>query len=99
MYNQTFLYHGSSRPDIKTFIPQIRSTPIAHKDNPVPAIYATDDKAYAAAHAFLWSSDEGFDTYYKDGKIVLEVPELKKGRLNQPIYTHFLVIHFPNLMI
>ena len=69
---QEFLYHGSSTADITTFIPHIRSTPIVHKDNPKPAIYATDDKAYAAAHAFLWSSDEGFDTYYKDGNIVLQ---------------------------
>lgn len=61
------------------------------------AIYATDDLAFAAAHAFPWSSKEGIDLYYdvdesKGGPpfLHLEVPANLFARLNQPVYIYKL---------
>ena len=55
-----------------------------------PAIYATDDPAYAAGHAFPWSSPEGFDLGYENEKLILVVPSKKQDRLNQKIYIYKL---------
>ena len=85
-----FLYHGSSTPNIKEFEPRKRYTPGALGKDVPPAIYATDDAAYASGHAFPWSSKEGFDLRYENGKLVLIVPEKEQDRLNQKIYIYKL---------
>lgn len=80
-----YLYHGSTTKGIKLFEPRKRFTPGVLGKNVPPAIYATDDPRYAAAHAFSWSSKEGFDTYYEKNNLILEVPKKFQKRLDQKI--------------
>lgn len=83
------LYHGSQTPNIKVLVPNKRSTPGALGKEVPPAIYAGDDKAYCAAHAFPWGSAEGFSLYFdKSNKVVFEVPVSEKERLNTKIYIY-----------
>jgi hypothetical protein len=53
-----YLYHGSTTSDIKILIPKLRHTPGELKEKK-EAIYAASDPAYAAGHAFPWTSKEG----------------------------------------
>lgn len=94
-----FLYHGSAAANIDTFEPRKRYTPGNEKNSP-ESIYATDDPAFAAAHAFPWSSNEGINLYYdadeeKKGQpcVHLEVPGSLYERLNQPVYIYKLDSH------
>ena len=54
-----YLYHGSTTQNIKRLEPRIRYTPAGKID--YSAIYASPLAAYAAAHSFPWSSNEGVD--------------------------------------
>jgi len=86
-----FVYHGSVTPDIKMFEPRKRYTPGEFSENEInEAIYAGDDPAYCAAHAFPWGSEEGFNLFYENDKVVLEVPEKYKDSLNQKVYIYKL---------
>lgn len=77
-----FLYHGSITQDLKVLEPRKRYTPAGKIE--YSAVYATPLSAYAAAHAFPWSSDEGFDIDF-DSELVLIVPKEYRARLNVPI--------------
>lgn len=57
-----FFYHGSSTDGINRLEPRLRYTPGEELDSPA-SIYASDLPAFAAAHSFPWSSDEGIDLY------------------------------------
>jgi hypothetical protein len=85
------LFHGSLTDHIETLEPRKRYTPGGEENSP-SGIYASDDPAFAAAHAFPWSSVEGVDLYYElEGdkfEHVLEVPESLKTRLEQPIFIY-----------
>ncbi len=84
-----FLYHGTTSFDVKKFEPRRRSTPGIYMDQEVPeAIYAGDDPAYCAAHSFPWSSNEGFQLGFIDGKVVFIVPDELKDRLNVKVYVY-----------
>ena len=86
-----FVYHGSDQADIEEFEPRTRYTPGALQGQEMPpAIYAGDDPAYAAAHAFPWGSAEGFNLRYEAGKVVLAVPEQLAHRLEQKVYIYKL---------
>ncbi len=84
------LYHGSITPGIKELQPRKRFTPSALGKNISPAIYATDDPCYAVAHGFPWNTKEGFDTYYRKNKLILNVPKKFRKRLKQKIYIYKL---------
>lgn len=93
---ESYLYHGSLTGDIEILEPRKRSTPGGESHSP-EAIYATDDPAFAAAHAFFpWSSD--IDLYYKENEdgvevVHLEVPEEIASRLNQITYIYKVSSH------
>jgi len=84
------LYHGSITPNIEQLEPRRRYTPGQLGDDVPAAVYATDDPAYAAAHAFPWGSDEGFDLRYIDGMLHFEVPAQFRDRLKVPAYLYEL---------
>lgn len=65
--NPMKLYHGTLTDNIELLEPRLRYTPGEEEDSPA-GIYATDDPAFAAAHAFPWSSLEGIDLHY-EGRI------------------------------
>lgn len=82
-----FLYHGSLTSDIAEFEPRERHKP---DENIGPRVYATQMPAWAAAHSWDWSSDEGINLEIKNEKVILEVPSKFKDRLNVPIYIYKL---------
>lgn len=82
------VYHGSVSGDIQEFEPRKRFTP-SGADVP-PRVYATPNPAFAAAHSFPWSSDEGIDVTFKDGQTILVIPEEHRDRLNQPVFIYEL---------
>lgn len=85
------LYHGTMAADIQELVPRQRYTPgIADGTGVPPAVYATDDPAYAAGHAFPWRSADGIDLGYEDDQLILRVPVAEQGRLDQPIYVYAL---------
>lgn len=83
-----FLYHGSLVGSIKEFEPRKRYTPGGI--DAVPRVYASDKAAFAAMHAFPWSSDEGIDIDERNGTLILQVPESLKERLNQKVFIYTL---------
>lgn len=92
----SFLYHGSSTPGIEILEPRKRYTP-GYEQNSPEGIYASDDPAFAAAHAWEWSSNEGILLYYEEDEtqegftyVHLEVPSNIYERLNQTIYIYTL---------
>lgn len=77
-----FLFHGSIGAGIELLEPRKRYTPSAG----VPErVYASGNPAFAAAHSFPWSSDEGIDLRIEDGKLILMVPRRLASRLEQPV--------------
>lgn len=88
------LYHGSITGNIATLEPRKRYVPGNEKNSP-ECIYATDDPAFAAAHAFPWTSSEGIDLYYyteDEGveRVYLEIPITLCERLNRPVFIYTL---------
>lgn len=86
------LYHGSTTQGLKILKPARRYTPAGKIA--FAAVYATPLPAYAAAHSFPWSSNEGIDVKISDGedegisknkKVTLIVPAALHERLNMPI--------------
>ncbi len=83
------LYHGTIVPNIKELEPRKRYTPGQIDYDVPPAVYATDDPAYASAHAFPWGSNEGFDLYYdKQNILTFQVPKKYKSRLETEIFIY-----------
>lgn len=90
------LYHGSITENINRLEPRQRFTP-GNEQNAPEAIYATDDPAFAAAHAFPWASTEGINLYYDEDElnegrpcVHIEVPSALFERLNQPVTLYTL---------
>lgn len=90
------LYHGSTTSNITILEPRRRFTP-GNEENAPEAIYATDDPAFAAAHAFPWASIEGINLYYDEDEtregiscVHFEVPAALFERLNQPVTIYTL---------
>lgn len=78
-----YLYHGSTTQNIKILEPRHRYSPAGEIE--YEAIYATPLKAYAVAHSFPWSSDEGVDLDVVNGEVLFTVPEDFRERLQIPI--------------
>ena len=83
-----YLYHGSTVENLKRLEPRKRFTPGEKVENAY--VYATPVAAFAAVHAFPWSSEEGFDIAIEDTKITFIVPIAHKERLNVPISIYTL---------
>jgi len=81
-----FVYHGSVTGGIDTFEPRKRYVP-GGADVP-PRVYATINPAFAAAHSFPWSSDEGIDLKIEGQKVFLCIPVQYKERLNQQVFIY-----------
>lgn len=78
-----YLYHGSAAHNIKILEPRKRYTPQG-KIN-YSAIYATPLPAFAAAHSFPWSTDEGVELDVEENEVTLSIPKSLKERLQIPI--------------
>jgi hypothetical protein len=78
-----YLYHGSTTQNLKRLEPRKRYSPAGKID--YSAIYATPLPAYAAAHSFPWSSDEGVGLDVTEKGVELSVPKKMKDRLQVPI--------------
>lgn len=78
-----YLYHGSITQNIKILEPRKRYTPQGKID--YSAIYATSLPAYAAAHSFPWSTDEGVRLDVCENSVDLSIPKSLKDRLQVPI--------------
>jgi hypothetical protein len=81
------LFHGTQTDNIEFLEPRQRYVP-GTDTAPRPAIYATDDPAYASAHAFPWATAEGVDLHFEQNRVVLVVPQALKDRLNKPIFIY-----------
>jgi hypothetical protein len=78
-----YLYHGSTTQNIKILEPRKRYTPQGKID--YFAIYATPLPAYAAAHSFPWSTDEGVGLDVDQSGVNLSIPISLKERLQIPV--------------
>lgn len=86
------LYFGSSTQGMKrTLTPRIPKSAHATHARKAPAIYASDNKAYAAAFTFDWREKEGFEfgKFGEKGIYTLKVPHRYIPRLKKPcsLYT------------
>ena len=86
------IYHGTVLKDLTILKPLKRYTPGGAElaDRISARIYATYNPAYAVAHSFPWSSDDGIDIHIHKGIIELLVPKAKQSVLNQEIYIYTL---------
>jgi hypothetical protein len=86
------IYHGTVAKDIDLFEPRKRYTPGGEVlADEIPArVYATYTPAYAVAHGFPWSSEDGIDIEIHDGVIELIVPKEKRSVLDQEICVYTL---------
>lgn len=82
-----FFYHGSSTDGIECLEPKLRYTPGEELNSP-PSIYASDLPAFAAAHSFPWSSDEGIDLYVDGQAVIMEIPSSVYERLLRKTYIY-----------
>jgi hypothetical protein len=78
-----YLYHGSITQNLKTLEPRKRYTPAGKIE--FAAIYATPLTAYAAAHSFPWSSEEGVKLEVINSKVFLKIPSKFKEKLESPV--------------
>lgn len=88
----SYLYHGSLTDGIQVLEPRQRYTPGNEESSPA-GVYAASDPAYAAAHSFPWSSDEGIDLYFDRDEnemkyVVIEIPEKLVYRLDTPVFIY-----------
>ncbi|MFH1178418.1 MAG: hypothetical protein V1711_01700 [bacterium] len=84
-----FLFHGTNAMNIEKFEPRKRQIP-SEAVGDVPArVYGGDNPAFASAFAFPWSSNEGFKLSCDEaGKVLFQVPEKLKDRLNQKVFLY-----------
>lgn len=81
-----FLYHGSTTAGIVELNPRERHKP---NEEVGARVYATQSPAWAAAHSWDWSSDEGIKLHIdKSGKVVLQVPAQFRARMEVPVYLY-----------
>ena len=88
-----FMFHGSRTSGLTELLPRRDTHPHAEPDAPA-AVYAGNDAAYCAAHAFPGASsdgvDIGFQSRYENGQLVndpitLSVPEDLAPQLQTPV--------------
>lgn len=86
------IYHGTTQKDLQVIKPFKRYTPGGEDiaDYIPPRIYATYNPAYAVAHSFPWSSDDGMDISIVDGIVTIVVPSNKQSVLKQEVCIYTL---------
>jgi hypothetical protein len=86
------IYHGTIQKDLDTIKPFKRFTPGGEDlaDTIPPRIYATYEPAFAVAHSFPWSSEDGIDITTVDGIVTIVVPKDKQQVLEQKICIYTL---------
>ena len=90
------VFHGSNSRGIEEFKLRRRFVPGVEGDAAPPAVYASDDPAYAAGHSFPWTSSDGIDLgfcrdEFQREQVVLSVPEKLLERLKQPVFLYTLL--------
>lgn len=87
-----YIYHGTTKQNLEVIKPFKRYTPGGENvANSIPArIYATYNPAYAVAHSFPWSSNDGVDIVIKNDIVTVMVPRDKKEVLNQAVCVYSL---------
>lgn len=87
-----YIYHGTVTKDLQVLEPHKRYTPGGEElaDGISARIYASYEPAYAVAHSFPWSSDEGIDIALHEGIVELVVPKEKQHVLEQEICIYTL---------
>lgn len=90
------LYFGSSKQGLKkdlknTLTPKKPQSAHAEHIKRSSVVYASDEKAYAAAFTFKWSEEEGFEfgKYGETGIYTLKIPHKYLSRIKKPcsLYT------------
>ena len=86
------IYHGTVQKGLDTIKPFKRFTPGGPEaaDAIPPRIYATYKAAFAVAHSFPWSSDDGIDITTENNDVTIVVPEIRKQVLEQPVCIYTL---------
>ncbi len=86
------IYHGTNKKDLTVIKPLKRYTPGGEvlADSIQPRVYATYSQAYAVAHSFPWSSDDGVDILVRDETVTLVVPNDKQKVLEQLVCIYTL---------
>jgi hypothetical protein len=82
------LYHGSIVAGLDYLEPRHRYTPGVEKESP-EGVYASDDAAFAAGHAFPWQASDGILLGYfsdeKTAQMTLQIPVNMRHLLDQSI--------------
>ncbi len=78
-----YMYHGSTTQNIKVLEPRKRYTPAGKIE--YAAIYATPLQAFAVAHGFPWSSEEGIGLDVASDIVSISIPSKLRGRLQVPL--------------
>ncbi len=86
------IYHGTNKKGLISLIPQKRFTPGdgTNADSIPPRVYATYNPAFAVAHSFAWSSEDGIDIHIAGDSITIVVPNNKKEVLDQEVCVYTL---------
>lgn len=86
----SILFHGGSTPDIGVLEPRRIFIPGEADPERWPAlVYASDLPGFAAAHAFPWDSEAGFQLSVDSRKRVkLRVPGVHRELLQSPVYIY-----------
>ena len=86
------IYHGTTKHSLAIIKPFKRYTPGGEAvADTIPArIYATYEPAYAVAHSFPWSSDDGVDIVLEEGVVTVVVPATRVSVLEQPVCIYTL---------
>ena len=84
------LFHGSGIPDIAVLEPRRIFMPGDVDPEQWPAlVYASDLAAFAAAHAFPWDSEDGFQLsvdFHK--RVKMRIPRALSELLRRPVYIY-----------
>lgn len=85
-----FVYHGSATPMLTKIEPRKQSIPREVDRAAWPElVYASDLPAFAAAHAFSWGTDEGFQLLVSaDRRVTMLVPSQHRHRMQRPVYLY-----------
>jgi hypothetical protein len=86
------IYHGTTKKNLDVIKPFKRYTPGGEDlaDSIPSRIYASYSPAYAVAHSFPWSSDEGIDILVEGDDITVVVPKNKQAVLEQEVCIYTL---------
>lgn len=86
------IYHGTTKQGLSVIKPFKRFTPGGPDlaDHIPPRIYATYNPAYAVAHSFPWSSEDGVGIILENDMVTMIVPKDKQQILEQSVCVYTL---------